>query len=215
MTAKTIAVELISHGDGNVELSCPATDTQPNLADADTTTNSVTSEHSQSKSMKYYDLKKNWHRVMPHLGDKELNEILVRDFNDFTFGRWGRKFTYGDLPCEFESCDWDWEHRGRRPAFWNYVKHGACHWLVNFNLRLAMLVKPKRHWRIIASEDHSTVWDGNDTLFDFNFLAFGIDPNECFDLAFEEELEPGEYLPVDFAEHYSVAQRSRAEAKAA
>ena len=67
--------------------------------------------------MKYYDLKKNWHRVKPHLEDKELNDILVRDFNKFTFGRWGRQFTHGDLPCEFESCHWDWEHRGRRPGF--------------------------------------------------------------------------------------------------
>jgi hypothetical protein len=74
-------------------------------------------------SMKYYDLKKNWHRVRPHLADKELNDILVRDFNKFTFGRWGREFVHGDLPREFESCHWDWEHRGRRPAFWQYVKH--------------------------------------------------------------------------------------------
>ena len=78
MTDKITAVELIGHGDDEDELSCPATDTQPNLAGADTTTNSVPFEHSQSKSMKYYDLKKNWHRVRPHLGDKELNEILVR-----------------------------------------------------------------------------------------------------------------------------------------
>jgi hypothetical protein len=32
-----------------------------------------------------------------------------------------------------------------------------------------------------------------------HFQAFGIDPNECFDLAFDEELEPGKYLPVYFA----------------
>ena len=44
--------------------------------------------------MKYYDLKKNWHRIKPHLEDKELNDILVRDFNKFTFGRWNHPFTY-------------------------------------------------------------------------------------------------------------------------
>jgi hypothetical protein len=38
-----------------------------------------------SKSMKYYDLRKNWRRVKPHLADKELNDILVRDFNKFTW----------------------------------------------------------------------------------------------------------------------------------
>jgi hypothetical protein len=154
--------------------------------------------------MTYYDLKRNWHRVKPHLEDKELNDILVRDFNKFTFGRWGQMFTRGDLPCEFESCDWAWEHRGRRLGFWQYVNHGACHWLVNFNLRLATLVQPKKSWRIITSEDHSTVWDGDDTLFEFNLLAFRIDPNECFELAHDDELRPGKYLPVYFAEHHSV-----------
>jgi hypothetical protein len=84
-----------------------------------------------SKGMKYYDLKKNCRRVKPHLTNKELNDILVRDFNKFTFGRWNQKFTHGDFPSEFESCDWDIGHRGRRPAFWQYVKHAACHWLAS------------------------------------------------------------------------------------
>jgi len=154
--------------------------------------------------MKYYDLKKNWHRVKPHLTDKELNDILVRDFNKCTSGRWGEKFVHDDLPSDFETCDWDCEHHGRPTCFWRYVKHSACHWLVNFNLRLAMLVRPKKPWRIITSEDHSTVWDGDDTLFDFNLQAFEIHPDECFQLAFEEELKPGKYLQVYFAEHYSV-----------
>jgi hypothetical protein len=156
--------------------------------------------------MKYYDLKKNRHRVRPHLADKKLNDILVKDFNKFTFGRWNRAFTYSDFPYEFETCDRDSDHRGRRPAFWRYVKLATCHWLVNSNLRLAMLAQPKKTWRIITSEDHSTVWDGEDTLFDFNFQAFGIEPDECFDLAFDKGLKPGKYLRVYFAEHYTVAR---------
>ena len=158
----------------------------------------------QPKAMKYYDVKKNWRHVKPHLEDKKLNDILVRDFNKYTFGRWGKSFTYGDLPFSFESCDWFVNHRGRRPAFWNYVKHGACHWLVNFNLRLAKLIEPKKLWRIITSARHSTVWDGENTLFDFNFQALGVEPNKCFELAFQEELEPGKYGRVNFAPHYSV-----------
>jgi hypothetical protein len=191
----------------NTELLSRLSTETPQVSSAEPTTIST--------RMKYYDLKKNWHRVKPHLADQKLNDILVGDFNKFTFGRWGRKFTYGDLPCEFESCDWDIDHRGRRPAFWQYVKHSACHWLVNFNLRLAMLVQPKKPWRIISSEDHSTVWDGDDTLFDFNFQAFGIDPNECFDCAFEDELRPAEHLPVYRAEHFSVGRRRDSDQKAA
>jgi hypothetical protein len=152
--------------------------------------------------MKYYDLKENWRRVKPHLADKKLNDILVRDFNKFTFGRWGKPFIHGDLPSNFE-IDFPWEpRRGRRPAFWQYVKYAACHWLVNFNLRLATLVQPKKPWQIITSDRHSTVWNGDDTLFDFNFQAFGIDPDECFDLAFDKELKPGKYRRTGYPEHY-------------
>jgi hypothetical protein len=175
----------------------------------ETATTLAPSEASQSKTMTYYDLKKNWRRVKPHLTDKKLNDILVRDFNKFTFGRWGQTFAYGNLPCEFESCDWNIDHRGKHPAFWQYVKHAACHWLVNFNLRLAMLVEPEKPWRIITSEKHSTVWDGGDTLFEFNFQAFGIDPNKCFETSFEKELKPGKYLRVYLAE--SVRNRSHPE----
>ena len=35
------------------------------------------------RPVKYYDLKKNWRRVRPHLADKKLNDILVRDFNKY------------------------------------------------------------------------------------------------------------------------------------
>jgi hypothetical protein len=50
------------------------------------------------RPMKYYDLKKNWRRVRPHLADKKLNNILVKDFNKFTFGRWRQEFTHGRIP---------------------------------------------------------------------------------------------------------------------
>lgn len=142
--------------------------------------------------MKYYDLSRNWtKKIAPHLDDEELNDILVRDFNKFTFGRWRKRFIHGQYPRDFESCDWDWCHRGREPRFWRYVKHSACHWLVNFNLRLATLALPRRPWRILTSDRHSTVWDGMKTLFDFNFLAFGVPPQECIELA-----SGGRQLPV-------------------
>jgi hypothetical protein len=90
------------------------------------------------------------------------------------------------------------------PRFWQYVKHSACHWLVNFNLELAMQVEPNRMWRILTSEEHSTVWDGNITLFDMNFLALGVTPKEAFNIANEEHLPPGQHVEVHFAEHYSI-----------
>jgi hypothetical protein len=53
---------------------------------------------------------------------------------------------------------------------------------------------------------HSTVWDGGDLIFDFNFQAFGVDPNECFYHACHKELPPGKYRRVYLAEHYTVEQ---------
>jgi hypothetical protein len=135
-----------------------------------------------ARKMRYYDLPRHWtKKIAPHLKDEELNRVLVRDFNKFTWGRWREKW----------------------PRYWDYVKHAACHWLVNFALRLAMLVEPKKTWRIITSDKHSTVWDGKNTLFDFNFLAFGISAEECFELAYDKMLRPGEYLKVFYAAHYS------------
>ena len=63
--------------------------------------------------MQYFDVKRHWtKRVMPHLSDPEFNRLLVRDFNKFTFGRWGKEFQPGMYPEEFESCDWRTSHRG-------------------------------------------------------------------------------------------------------
>jgi hypothetical protein len=154
--------------------------------------------------MHYYDAKKNWRKIKRHLNDDEANRVLVEDFNKFTYGRWHKPFVRGDLPEQFESCDWRWGHgrRGRQPAYWRYVKHAACHWLVNFNLRLAMLVEPDRVWRILTSKQHSTVWDGELMLFDFNFQALGITPDDSFEMANKRELKPGKYLVTHIVPSY-------------
>jgi|SRR6516164_2302874 hypothetical protein len=155
--------------------------------------------------MHYYDIQKNWVKVKRAIDhNPHINKILVRDFNKFTFGRWKQQFQPGQYPADFEACDWDCDHRGRKPAFWKYTKHTACHWLVNFTLELAQVVEPKRVWRIITSDEHSTGWDGDSTLFDFNFLAMGVDPNECFKLANKTEKFPGKHIRLFYAEHYSV-----------
>ena len=154
--------------------------------------------------MQYYDLSRHWtKKIVPHLDDQELNKILVRDFNKFTFGRWRERFRRGQHPRDFESCDWWLDRRREEARFWMYTKHSACHWLVNFNLRLANLAQPRRSWRIITSDRYSAVWDGKSTLFEFNCLAFGLPPNECFDLANKRELPLGKSLRVWYADHCS------------
>jgi hypothetical protein len=108
---------------------------------------------------------------------------------------------------DFESCDWQSRHKGRPPAFWRYTKHAACHWLVNFSLRLAERVEPTRAWRIITSDQHSTAWDGERLLFDFNYQAMGISPQECFDRAYKEELTPGKLRVTHLAKHWKTEVR--------
>lgn len=151
--------------------------------------------------MRYYDVNRHWtRRIEPHLADEKLNFILVSDFGMYTYGRWRKRFKAGQVPRDYESCDWSVDHRGKEPRYWRYVKHSACHWLVNFNLRLAQLAAPGRPWRILTSDEHSTVWDGKDTLFDLGYLAFGIPAEECFALANGRELKPGRELRVYLAE---------------
>jgi hypothetical protein len=160
----------------------------------------------------YYDLQRHWSRkIVPHLKDVLLNEILVRDFHKFTFGRWKEPFLPGNFPEGFESCDCRWSHgrRGPCPRYWAYVKHSACHWITNFALRLAQLAEPARRWRIVTSQKHSTVWDGKKTLFDFNLLALGVSVDEAWELAAESKesrvLPIGREMKVYFAQHFSVA----------
>lgn len=141
--------------------------------------------------MRYYPVVKKWKKLKPLIANKVVQEVLVRDFNKYTIGRWGLEFKAGMIPFDFESCDWHCERRGKRPEFWNYVKHAACHWVVNFNLELAKLAEPNKQWRIITSNLHSTVWDGEETLFDFNFSALQVDPNEAFEMANKRQLKIG------------------------
>lgn len=137
--------------------------------------------------MEYYPIIKNWNKIRPFTETKEAKYILARDFNKYTLGRWGKSFEYGTLPEDIESCDWRWGRKGRHPEYWKYVKHGACHWIVNFCLHLAMKIEPKKKWRIVTSQEHSTVWDGEKTLFDLNFLALEVNADEAFTIAFKDK----------------------------
>jgi len=53
-------------------------------------------------------------------------------------------------------------------------------------------------------------WDGNDMLFDLNFIALGIAPDECYRMARHkgEVLAPGQEMAVGFAPHYTADRRA-------
>jgi hypothetical protein len=157
----------------------------------------------------YYDPVRNWRRIKPHIDNPEVREQLNEDFAKYVEGRYGRFGTKFDpskrkWPFDYESVDWWLDRgRGRPPAYQKLVKHGACHWLVNTALLLAQRAAPKRTWQIVTSDRHSTVWDGNHTLFDLNFTALGIEPDEAWELAIIEGyiLEPGELLETVIADY--------------
>jgi hypothetical protein len=168
--------------------------------------------------VEYFDFKRQWtRRVLPHLQHPDVQSTLIVDFNKFTFGRWEKPFLAGMVPFDFESCDWFIWHKGKMPRYWQYVKHSACHWLVNFNLELAQRVAPASKWRVVTSPLHSTVWDGDETLFDINYSALGVSPIECMTSAgisnkcgfiYPEArcfnmLPCGQHAEVGFANHYS------------
>jgi hypothetical protein len=145
--------------------------------------------------MVYYDLVKNWHKIAPHLSNPELNDVLVRDFNRYNLGRTGQMFTPGMTPQQLHEQWLQYEkevngneydpREGPPQPHWRFVKHAACHWIVNFELKLAQLVEPHRPWRILAGDEHSSVYDGDHTMFEFNFSTFGTPPEECYKLAFD------------------------------
>ena len=164
-------------------------------------------------NIQYYDASRNWRKISRHMSNVILQNFLVKDFNKYTQGRWNKPFIHGNYPADFESCTWKLDRVGRQPYFWSYVKHGACHWLVNFNLMLATLVEPKRAWRILASDDHSTVWDGHETLFDLNFLALQVPAEECFSMANDKQLRPGQFIGVCYMTHYTVMTPEEAREK--
>jgi hypothetical protein len=179
----------------------------------------------EATQFEYYDLVKNWSKIEPHLDDEELNAVLVRDFNIRELGCTGRPFTAGMTPQQLheeivQSEEYD-PREGDPQPHWKYVKHRACHWIVNFTLRLAKLVEPNREWRILSGDKHSTVWDGERTLFEFNYFTFGITADECYKNASEgdEGIAVGEYIEStstspDFAEFFTVENRADWDMKA-
>jgi len=146
--------------------------------------------------MKYYPIQKNWRKAKDIYSSAEAKAIWCPDMilymemraEDTGVKQWYPADSPELTPSDFDSCDWRYEGMGRgrkgpQPAFWKYVCHAACHYLVDLGLYAATTVEPNRDWRVIGNEYHSTVWDGEDTLWDLNYTALGVDPDEAFAIA--------------------------------
>ena len=153
--------------------------------------------------MKYKNIQEDWRKVGPIYRSQEAREIWYPAMVDRDFQRMEEDNveiaippnTPETTPSTFDSCDWRVAdpapgslrvRRGRKPPYWDFVCHGASHWLVNLQLYVAQQAEPHRPWRIVSSDKHSTVWDGDETLWDGIFLALGISPEEAWNLAVEQ-----------------------------
>lgn len=93
------------------------------------------------------------------------------------------------LPREADSCDWRYEcvGAGRKPLFWDYTCHSACHWLSQPNLLVAQRLFPDINWSIASGPYHTTVLAPEERLlFDLNYLALEVPPIKAIELLLRE-----------------------------
>ena len=100
-----------------------------------------------------------------------MRQALNSDFNKYTMARFGKPFGPEQFPADFEDRE-RLKYSGNVQEPFRYVKMGAAHWTVNFSLMVAMRVAPEKPWRIIRTLNHSSVWDGENTVFDIYGIAF-------------------------------------------
>lgn len=158
---------------------------------------------------RYVPIQKEWRKLRRFFRSDEVTRLWKTDLIGYMESRSQqnrfpinyKRLKTLQLPRDFDSCDWRYNgswRKGRQPAFWDYVCHSACHWVVDMCLYIAMQAYPSEPWRIITSRKHSTVWNGDclqPLLFDANFLALGVAPKEALSLALKGRiLKPGRYL---------------------
>ena len=143
------------------------------------------------ESTRYFPIMKHWGKLRPIYHSREAYKVWWPNMVEYLTQKAQK---YGFDPCfddkktpsDFEACDWRCGRRGRHPEYWLFVCYYACHWLVDLHLFAAIRAVPTTQWRIVSSRKHSTVWDGdteNPLLFDLNFLALGVPPQEALMMA--------------------------------
>ena len=162
----------------------------------------------------YVPIQKHWRRLKSIFESPAVQAIWRANFEEFgqqrieeraaLLKRPAEPFKWLDrhkLPRDFDSCDWRCVtgRRGPDPKFWDYACHSACHWIVDTCLYVAQKAFPNESWTIITSHKHSTCWNGKPNkplLFDINFLALDVAPNEAVELAMDKGriLKTGRYL---------------------
>jgi len=158
------------------------------------------------ENAEYVNITAKWQRLKPAFQSKEARDIwepCLREFSQSEAFERGREYRVdfyegkNARPC-WHDGDWRFGHGRRIPEWWDYACGKACHWIVDLALFVAQSKLKSEEWRIVSSQKHSTVWNGdceNPLLFDINFLALGVPAKEALSLAATgRELKVGKYL---------------------
>lgn len=154
----------------------------------------------------YVDITKKWSKLKSLFQSKEARDIwepCLREFTQIECKKRGKEYPVAFYEGENARPCWhdgDWRcGTSRPPEWWNYACGKACHWVADLALFVAQAGLKREQWRIVTSQKHSTVWNGdceNPVVFDLNFSALGIPPSEALLFAARRgrELKVGEYL---------------------
>jgi hypothetical protein len=157
----------------------------------------------KKSNLTYYPIQSHWRKIAPVIRSAECEAIWRPNMVDYNRQRASDNgFKYNPRPFWYprccDGCDWRCDRVGKHPAYWDFVCHSACHWLVDMCLYVANKIHPEVQWRIVSSHKHSTVWNGEKewpVLFDLNFLALGVCPKQAWELAIKGRvLKPGKWL---------------------
>ncbi len=152
----------------------------------------------------YFDIQKNWRKlgvlfrsdVARSIWHPCMEEFAQQQAEEHKFPH--RPKPDAQFPTDYESCDWRCDRPGKQPAFWDYARHAACHWVADLALFVAKTAYPQTPWRILTARHHTTVWNGSTEapiLFDINFHAMGVTAQEAIKKASKgRELKAGHYL---------------------
>ena len=151
----------------------------------------------------YYPLQKQWRKLRPVFEQPSIIRLAHQEMEAYSLGRaedYGypfkpRPFSLDLRPFDYNSCDWFLGRRGPLPGYFQWTCHSACHWTAAINHEVIRQLEPNRPWQMVTSQKHTTIADlERGLLFDTNFSALGIAPDEAWSLAAEQE--DSEVFPV-------------------
>lgn len=132
------------------------------------------------KDLKYFDVSKHWNKLNPIYESNEIKEFVLLQLNEYLEvkaeddGYTFKPLTEFEYPYLYNMDCWICNGRKRRLKYFNWVLHRACHYMAPVNLEVIAEAFPNKEWRLVNSDFHSTVWDGERTVYDLNYKALGV-----------------------------------------